>query len=233
MKKRRRSSKNGSQWISFHGISTELLYWFDTCLFLLSELKGTKADSHLDVGVGEALVKSPRGSEVQQSDLEAEGRERSGAELPGQSPVLSLTDPVGLGVEEEVGPVWVGLHVSELKQLPQAQDQDLLTDLKDTAAVSSCGPRWRLRWRRAVRRRTSFLRPWDRSVALSSGKPGTSVVVRTCLPLSSSITSGTQKKGWSFSSCLKHRPSNQNPAALRAEPATADPASPRTEESND
>lgn len=39
-------------------------------------------------------------------------------------------------------------------------------------------------------------------MALSSGKPGTSVVVRTCLLLSSSITSGTQKKGWSSSSSL-------------------------------
>lgn len=49
---------------------------------------------------------------------------------------------------------------------------------------------------------TSFLSSWGRCVALSSGKPGTSVVVRTCLLLSSSITSGTQKKGWSSSSSL-------------------------------
>lgn len=39
------------------------------------------------------------------------------------------TDLVSLRVEEEVGPVWIGLHVSELKKLPQAQTQDLLADL--------------------------------------------------------------------------------------------------------
>lgn len=39
------------------------------------------------------------------------------------------TDLVSLRVEEEVGPVWIRLHVSELKKLPQAQPQDLLADL--------------------------------------------------------------------------------------------------------
>lgn len=39
------------------------------------------------------------------------------------------THPVCLGIIKEVGPVGVGLHVSELKQLPEAQLQDVLTDL--------------------------------------------------------------------------------------------------------
>lgn len=42
---------------------------------------------------------------------------------------LRCTDLVSLRIEEEVGPVWIRLHVAELKQLPQAQDQDLLTNL--------------------------------------------------------------------------------------------------------
>lgn len=35
-----------------------------------------------------------------------------------------------LRVVEEVGPVGVGLHVPELKQLPEAQHQDVLADLE-------------------------------------------------------------------------------------------------------
>uniref|UniRef100_A0A8D3AM74 Uncharacterized protein n=1 Tax=Scophthalmus maximus TaxID=52904 RepID=A0A8D3AM74_SCOMX len=41
------------------------------------------------------------------------------------------TDLVSLWIKEEVGPVRIGLHVSELKQLPQAQVQDLLTNLTE------------------------------------------------------------------------------------------------------
>ena len=36
-----------------------------------------------------------------------------------------------LWVIEEVGPVWVSLHVPELKQLPQTQDQNVVTDLEN------------------------------------------------------------------------------------------------------
>ena len=35
-----------------------------------------------------------------------------------------------LWIVEEVGPVWVSLHVPELKQLSEAQCQDVLTDLR-------------------------------------------------------------------------------------------------------
>lgn len=37
---------------------------------------------------------------------------------------------VGVWVVEEVGPVWIRLHESELKQLPETQLQDAGTDLK-------------------------------------------------------------------------------------------------------
>lgn len=37
---------------------------------------------------------------------------------------------VQLWVIEEVRPVWVSLHVPELKQLPQTKDQDVVTDLE-------------------------------------------------------------------------------------------------------
>lgn len=40
------------------------------------------------------------------------------------------THPVRLWVVEEVGPVRVRLHEPELKQLPEAQHQDVLTDLR-------------------------------------------------------------------------------------------------------
>lgn len=36
---------------------------------------------------------------------------------------------MSLMIKEEVGPVWIRLHVSELKQFPEAQDQDLFTNL--------------------------------------------------------------------------------------------------------
>lgn len=39
------------------------------------------------------------------------------------------TDLVSFRIKEKVGPVWISLHVLELKKLPQAQDQDLLTNL--------------------------------------------------------------------------------------------------------
>ncbi|TNN38659.1 hypothetical protein EYF80_051176 [Liparis tanakae] len=41
------------------------------------------------------------------------------------------THPVRLRVVEEVGPVGVGLHESELKQLPEAQQQDVVADLEE------------------------------------------------------------------------------------------------------
>ncbi len=41
-----------------------------------------------------------------------------------------MTHPVRLWIIEEVGPVWVSLHVPELKQLSEAQCQDVLTDLR-------------------------------------------------------------------------------------------------------
>lgn len=44
--------------------------------------------------------------------------------------VCGPTHPVRLRVVEKVGPVGVGLHVPELKQLPEAQHQDVLADLK-------------------------------------------------------------------------------------------------------
>lgn len=37
---------------------------------------------------------------------------------------------VGVWVVEEVGPVWIRLHESELKQLPETQLQDAGTDLE-------------------------------------------------------------------------------------------------------
>ena len=37
-----------------------------------------------------------------------------------------------LWIIEEVRPVWVRLHEPELKQLSEAQQQDVLTDLKQT-----------------------------------------------------------------------------------------------------
>ena len=45
--------------------------------------------------------------------------------------VKRQTHPVCLRVVEEVGPVGVSLHVSELKQLPQTQLQDILTELTE------------------------------------------------------------------------------------------------------
>lgn len=42
---------------------------------------------------------------------------------------VTSTDLVSFRIKEKVGPVWIRLHVLELKELPQAQDQDLLTDL--------------------------------------------------------------------------------------------------------
>lgn len=42
-----------------------------------------------------------------------------------------------LWVVEEVGPVGVGLHVPELKQLPEAQHQDVVTDLRQKQTNTS------------------------------------------------------------------------------------------------
>lgn len=42
---------------------------------------------------------------------------------------LVCTDLVTFRIKEKVGPVWISLHVLELKKLPQAQDEDLLTNL--------------------------------------------------------------------------------------------------------
>lgn len=39
------------------------------------------------------------------------------------------TDLVSFRIKEKVGPVWISLHVLKLKKLPQAQHQDLLTNL--------------------------------------------------------------------------------------------------------
>lgn len=39
------------------------------------------------------------------------------------------TDLMFPWIKEEVGPVWISLHVSELKKFPQAQKQNLLTNL--------------------------------------------------------------------------------------------------------
>lgn len=44
---------------------------------------------------------------------------------------LLHTYPVCLWIKKEVGPVWISLHVPELKELPQAQFQNLLTDLEE------------------------------------------------------------------------------------------------------
>lgn len=52
------------------------------------------------------------------------------------------TDFVSLGIKEEVGPVWISLHESELKKLPQAQRQDVLTNLRErntTVLHEHCG----------------------------------------------------------------------------------------------
>lgn len=53
---------------------------------------------------------------------------------------------MSLRIKEEVGPVWISLHVSELKELSQAQDQDLFTNLakqkrrkEREEKVSDCG----------------------------------------------------------------------------------------------
>lgn len=58
----------------------------------------------------------------------------------GRSGAARCTDLVTFRVKEKVGPVWVGLHVLELKELPQAQDQNLLTNLQ-RQEVKKCG--WR------------------------------------------------------------------------------------------
>lgn len=44
---------------------------------------------------------------------------------------------MSLWIKEEVGPVWIRLHVSELKKLPQTQNQDLLTDLPEEGETGS------------------------------------------------------------------------------------------------
>lgn len=45
------------------------------------------------------------------------------------SGAVRCTDLVAFRVKEKVGPVRIRLHVLELKELPQAQDQNLLTNL--------------------------------------------------------------------------------------------------------
>lgn len=39
-------------------------------------------------------------------------------------------------IVEEVGPVWIRLHVPELKQLSEAQEQDVLADLREETNTS-------------------------------------------------------------------------------------------------
>lgn len=104
-------------------------------------------------------------------------------------------------VEEEVGPVWIRLHVPELKDLPQAQDQDLLTNLTETRGVKT-SERLTVRVGFPLAAGTWFRISCGRSVALSRGKPRTRVAVSTWRPLSSSMMSGTWKNGWSCSSSL-------------------------------
>lgn len=48
------------------------------------------------------------------------------------------SDLVSLMIKEEVGPVWIRLHVSELKQFPEAQDQDLFTNLTRPKVKKTC-----------------------------------------------------------------------------------------------
>ena len=48
------------------------------------------------------------------------------------------TDPVVLRVEEEVAPVWIGLHEPEFKQLPHYQIQHSKSYLQWTQIVGYC-----------------------------------------------------------------------------------------------
>lgn len=42
---------------------------------------------------------------------------------------------MSLWIKEEVRPVWISLHVSELKELSQAQAQNLLTNLAEAKKI--------------------------------------------------------------------------------------------------
>lgn len=102
------------------------------------------------------------------------------------------TDLVTFRIKEKVGPVWISLHVLELKKLPQAQDEDLLTNLTKIerklksikGSVEYVGTVGELSGGSRtpgllLAVSTSFLSSCGRSVARSRGKPGTRVVVRT------------------------------------------------------
>lgn len=53
--------------------------------------------------------------------------------LSSRGHVALLTHLVGLRIVEEIGPVWVRLHEPELKELPEAQLEDVEGDLEGDA----------------------------------------------------------------------------------------------------
>lgn len=57
-----------------------------------------------------------------------------------------------LWVIEEVGPVGISLHVPEFKQFPQAEDEDVLTDLRGGREGRSMVPLPELTEARMIRR---------------------------------------------------------------------------------
>lgn len=129
------------------------------------------------------------------------------------------------GIIQEVGPVGVRLHESELKQLPQTQPQELEADLEQGGVTdisqSSTPIKLSLAGRRTVglasptspaqrqrppycpsRPRTSFRMSWLKLWHWSRGTPPASSMPSTRVVHSSLITAGTRKKGSSANSCL-------------------------------
>lgn len=133
------------------------------------------------------------------------------------------------GVIQEVGPVGIRLHESELEQLPQAKPQELEADLgwgegvtdtsvspapvnlcslcgleRDHGSGQPCQPYpgaapALLSQRLRTWFRMSWLRPWH----WSRGTPPASSMPSTRVVHNSWITAGTRKKGSSANSCLE------------------------------
>lgn len=82
---------------------------------------GEVAELDGKVAAGGAVVARGGAEDVDVGLYEAVG------EVPGGAKVEEL-ELLGAGVEEEVGPVGVGLHEAELDDLPQAEAQDLGAD---------------------------------------------------------------------------------------------------------
>lgn len=92
--------------------------------------------------IGLTLQKTPY-LHLNREDLEEGHQNQRTLMMKSITRVKRQTHPVCLRVVEEVGPVGVRLHVSELKQLPQTQLQDILTDLtereRDLIFILQCG----------------------------------------------------------------------------------------------